>query len=172
MSKIIGAIIALPFIVLALYVAARFVKCRPDSQVVRIATPMVEKIADHIVANGVPESLADIPELPYGLEGCERKVRYRKPVGIYYKDTNIKENADFSIIDEKCYFANKNKMAKVWFWFLKDYRNKKKDSGKLSIKFEKTSVGITLKTQNNKLIREEVGTGFDNRFGFCQQFKM
>ena len=169
--KFLGWVIALPFIALALYVAARMIMCKPDREVVKVATPMVERIADYIVEHGVPESLADIPDLPYGVEGCSRSVRYRKLVEVSYKDTEKKEDASFAIINEGCRFTYKQNIYKVHFRFEDDYEVENDDRGDIDIRYEKTTVGITLKTQNGKLVRDQFGTGFDRRFGFCQQFK-
>jgi len=95
--KILKWIVALPFIALALFIVARFVMCRPDGEVVRVATPMVEKIADYIVKHGVPESLEDIPDLPYGFDGC----KYR----IFDKERTS--------IEEECYFFENDKKFNI-----------------------------------------------------------
>jgi hypothetical protein len=64
--------------------------CGPDPRDVRVMKPMAEAISDYIVKHGVPESLRDISNLPYRLEGCERKQK------------NL----------EECYFRiNKNKYS-------------------------------------------------------------
>jgi len=170
--KFLGWVIALPFIALALYTAARFVKCRPDSEVVRVATPMVEKIADYIVEHGVPESLADISGVPYKLEGCSRKVVYwtaTRP----RKIVDNKENADYIVIHESCPLNIDSKQLLLNLRFTKSFRFRNVGHGKLDIRIEKTSVGISFETnKNGKLIRKKIGSGFDNRFGFCRQFKM
>lgn len=88
--KILGWIIATPFIALALFVAARYMFCGPDREVIRVAKPVVKIIADDIVKNGIPESLADIEGLPYRLEGC--------------KKTNTKESCIF-ILDKETYYV-------------------------------------------------------------------
>jgi hypothetical protein len=169
--KILGWIVALPFIALALFIVARFVMCRPDGEVVRVATPMVEKIADYIVKHGVPESLADIPDLPYGLEGCSRKEVYwtaTRPKKI----VDNKENADYVVIYEYCQLNIDSKKFLLSLRFTKSFRFSNVDHGKLDVKTGKTNVGVSFETdKNGKLIRKKIGTGFDNRFGFCRQFK-
>ena len=46
--------------------------CGPDMSDVRVMKPMAQKISDYIVTHGIPKSLKDIPDLPYGLEGCNK----------------------------------------------------------------------------------------------------
>lgn len=170
--KILGWIIATPLILLALYAVLRFAFCRPSYFTVKTATPMVKKIADHIVAHGIPESLEQIPDLPYELKGCKRTVRYRKLIGVSYEDIDSKDDADFAIIEENCSFYPNQKIGKVSFRFSPSYKYPDRTDGKLRIKSDKTSVGVSFNTdKNNKLTYGKVGTGFDNRFGFCRQFK-
>jgi hypothetical protein len=133
--------------------------------------PMAEKIADYIVENGIPESLKDIPDLPYRLEGCERSVTYRKQVDVSYRDTKKKEDASFAIINEGCRFVYKQNTYKVHFRFEDDYEIENDDRGDIDIRFEKTTVGTLLKSENGKLNYDGIATGFDNRFGFCAALK-
>jgi len=172
MWKTVAWIVALPFIALALYAAARFVKCRPDHEVVKVATPMVEKIADYIVKHGVPESLADIPGLPYALEGCRVNVEHEKEMNLKDVPVNSKKNADWTIYEHHCNFFHENNNYSVRLWFIKHYKYKDRTHGKIGIQSFKTHVGISFKMKNGKLTHDTAGSGFDNRFGFCQQFKM
>jgi len=80
-------IVAIVYIVLLYIIGAIFMKsynkeCSPNKEDIAIMKPMAEKIADYIVANGIPKSLEDIPDLPYEVEGCENN----------YKCYFIKEN--------------------------------------------------------------------------------
>lgn len=50
--------------------------CGPNSADVKVMKPMAEKISAYIVKHGIPKSLKDIPDLPYGLEGCERDAEF------------------------------------------------------------------------------------------------
>ena len=50
--------------------------CGPNSADVKVMKPMAEAISNYIVKHGVPKSLKDIPDLPYELEGCEKKIYY------------------------------------------------------------------------------------------------
>jgi len=84
--------------------------CGPNRADVKVMKPMAEKISEYIVKNGIPESLQDIPNLPYGLEGCERKVEYSKfnSHELITEKVDSKEKADFYHISEKCNFVYKS----------------------------------------------------------------
>ena len=49
------------------------ISCSPNKHDVKIMKPQVKAIADYIVKNGMPKSLKNIPELPYGLIGCSHQ---------------------------------------------------------------------------------------------------
>jgi len=75
--------------------------CGPNSADVKVMKPMAEKISDYIVKNGIPESLKDIPDLPYGLVGCEKETTYGPLVKTY-----ITEDAQWENNTEMCNFKN------------------------------------------------------------------
>ena len=170
--KILKWIIVLPFIALVLYILARFAFCRENYFTVKTATPMVEKIADYIVVNGVPESLDKIPDLPNELDECKKNISYEKEVDLDNIKVNSKEKSDFSIIEEKCNFFYKGKKYKVWFWFAKHYTYLDRTHGKLDIRSNKTSVGTSFEVDEKNTLKHDIsGSSFDNRFGFCRQFR-
>jgi len=76
--------------------------CGPNSSDVKVMKPMAQKIADHLVAHGIPKSLADIQGLPYVVEGCERSEEYRN----YSNNKSTKDEAYYYDIDEKCKYNN------------------------------------------------------------------
>jgi hypothetical protein len=84
------------------YVYAKMT-CGPNSADVKVMKPMAEKISAYIVKNGIPKSLKDIPDLPYGLEGCERSEVYTKHRKIVY----LQQKASTGNFDNKCYFLKK-----------------------------------------------------------------
>jgi len=95
--------------------------CGPNRSDVKVMKPMAEKISAYIVKNGIPESLKDIPDLPYGLEGCKKEIidgYNRKPQKYITKNTNWIE------IEEICYFKsiaihlklNKDFKSKITEW--------------------------------------------------------
>jgi len=46
------------------------ISCSPNSHDVKVMKPQAKAITDYIVKNGMPKSLKNIPELPYGLMEC------------------------------------------------------------------------------------------------------
>lgn len=169
--KILGWIIATPFILLALYALLRFAFCRPNYFVVKTATPMVEKIAEHIVEHGIPESLEQIPNLPYELKGCKRKIEYRKRVDLKNIKVEKQEEADGSVIEETCSFLYEKNLYKTWFWFSESYKYSQRANGVIKVQLGKSSVITRFNYKNEKLVSSAIGSSFDNRFGFCRQFK-
>ena len=159
-------IIATPFIILALYALLRFAFCRPNYFVVKTATPMVEKIADYIVEHGLPESLDAIPNLYYEIKNCKKKNVYWNG----HKIVNDLEKTEWIEVEERCNLVYEDKKYKI-FLRLTKFINKPYDEGRLSIKFSKTHLGTNFSLKNGKLVHSDIGSGFDNRFGFCQQFK-
>lgn len=89
--------------------------CGPNSSDVKVMKPMAEKISAYIVKNGIPESLKDIPDLPYGLEGCEREVKYSKFNSNELIDEKVdsKEKADFYNMNEDCNFSYKKRIYSI-----------------------------------------------------------
>lgn len=166
--KILGWIIATPFIILALYVLLRFAFCRPNYFTVKIATPMVKKISDYIVEYGIPESLDEIPDLPYELKGCERKIVYwtsERPRKIV-KD---RQRADYAVVTEKCYSLQDNNNFHLSLAYTDGFDMAR---GELDIVSKKTTVGTSFESADGKkYIFSDIGTSFDQRFGFCRQFK-
>ena len=77
-------------------------KCSPNKEDIAIMKPMAQKIADYIVANGIPNSLQNIPDLPYEVEGCERVEEYRN----YSNNKSTKDEAIVLNIDEECKYFN------------------------------------------------------------------
>ena len=66
--KILLWIIALPFIFLALIIVLRIFFCGPNLSDVRVMQPMGDKISKYLTTKGKPDSLDNIPNLPYELK--------------------------------------------------------------------------------------------------------
>ena len=169
--KILAWIIGTPLVLFGLLLLTRFTLCRPSHSVVETATPMVEKIADYIVKYGVPESLEDIPDLPYELNNCNNNITYEKESELHDIKVQEKEKADWIIYKESCSFIYKDTSYSVKLWFIEHYKSVQSTHGDLDIELCKTSVGTSFEYQDGKLISLGIGSSFDNRFGFCQQFK-
>ena len=169
--KILGWIIALPFILLALYALLRFAFCRPNYFVVKTATPMVEKIADYIVEHGIPESLDRIPALPYELKGCSRKEVYWKE----HEQIESNQNAETTEIYMSCVFIHRNEtlfkdeMYHVNFKYNSSFKMIDID---ILNKSANTGIGYELKEIKNKKFQIYfVGDGYILRHkGFCRSF--
>jgi len=113
----IGGAVVLLLLIWALLLLARFVSCGPNSADVKVMKPMAEKISDYIIKNGIPESLKDIPDLPYGLVGCENTSYYDKfdaKISNYIK-VYSKEDADSKVITQECHFNYKSKKYSINF---------------------------------------------------------
>jgi hypothetical protein len=81
-------------------------ECAPNEEDVKVMKPMAEAISNYIVKHGIPESLEDIPDLPYELEGCEREVKYTTN----RKIVHAQKYASVGNFYNKCYFfVNQNK---------------------------------------------------------------
>ena len=164
--KILGWIIATPFIALVLFIVTRYMFCNPKREVVKVATPMVQKIADYIVENEFPESFEDIPDLPYRLEGCKTKIEYTKNNQIVTK----KEEANVIDTRHTCYFHKDKRKYSVLSYEI-DFFTYKKIS--IKIKSGKTITGSSMMAEDNGKFRfNGIFSALDTRgTNFCMQFK-
>jgi hypothetical protein len=107
--------------------------CGPSLIDIYRMKPMAEKISTYIVKHGIPKSLKDIPDLPYGLEcdssgkecyfkNGEYEVRFYKPS---YGGYELKLSAKSS----KTYYKDYFKLTKDSKFILN-----KDDSGSYSLK--------------------------------------
>ena len=99
--------------------------CGPDSKDVEIMTPQAEAISNYILKNGIPESLAEIPGLPYPLEDCKWK---EKNVEWCYFDVGEKKYRS------ELYFVNYKNGADIYI----DTFNEKSETG-ISFNLEQTN---------------------------------
>lgn len=114
--------------------------CGDNSADVKVMKPMAQKISDYIVKNGIPESLKDIPDLPYGLEGCEREQEnleqciFHKNNKEYEAEIYILGNMDITIRCRKSktglrYELENNTTSNQWTILEKDIAYSGKSSG-------------------------------------------
>lgn len=104
-------------VVIVLYMLFAGKSCGPNAKDVEIMTPQAEAISNYILKNGIPESLSEIPDLPYKFEGCKRTLlygKYRKHgyIDEYYEDAN-KTNAKGELLEEVCMFEQNNRKYDV-----------------------------------------------------------
>ena len=166
MKKIILWIIALPFILLASYAVLRIIFCRPNPFTVHTATPVVKKIASYIEENGLPNTLDEIPNLPYKLKECTRKE-------VYWNDhtkAKTKKEADWMELLYGCKFFKGKNTYQINGRFMRSI-DKFDWEGEMDIDSRKTTVGVSFKTHHNKLVPGPIGTGHSKLTGLCKQFK-
>jgi len=173
--KVLAWIVGTPLVLFGLLLLARFVGCGPDSADVKVMKPMAEKISEYIVKNGIPKSLKNIPDLPYELEGCKGKQTYYKFDNKAFTniEVSLKKDAEFKVIDETCYFANK---AKHYYIELnEDYTFR--DSGSLIIKIKNDNSGTGIQyffkiDQKDNVYIERKGNPYGSKTsGICFQLR-
>ena len=75
--------------------------CGPNRSDVKVMKPMAEAISNYIVKHGIPESLKDIPGLPYELKECRKETIYGPSVKTYFTEGALwQENTEI------CTFKN------------------------------------------------------------------
>jgi len=139
--KVIAGIVLTPIIIIMIWSILRLFACNPDREVVKVASPVAKIIADDILKNGIPKSLKDIDGLPYALEECKRSDVFKKstaPTTI----VSTKEQADFGIREEKCFFITNKMHYHVAIFFTEDFKTKDNTSGSLTIFNGETRTGI------------------------------
>lgn len=145
--KILGWIIAIPFILLALFALARFLFCGPDKDVEKVAFPLAKAIVEHIEAKGIPEKLTDVEGLPYELIGCKKEIEE-------YTQTSLQGTRIISISSiEKCYFVKSEKQYTVSTDFTNIIHNKNIDIDiDITHKHTVARYRVRYKSKNNKWI--------------------
>jgi len=114
--------------------------CGANNAEVKVMKPMAQKISDYIVKNGIPKSLKDIPDLPYGLEEC-KKTQENLEQCIFYKNNKEYEaeiyilgNVYIEIYCKKTetglrYELEKNTTSNQWIILEKDITYSSKSFG-------------------------------------------
>jgi hypothetical protein len=150
--------------------------CGPNSADVKVMKPMAQKISDYIVKNGIPESLKDIPDLPYELEGCKSEQNYYKFDNKVFANIEVplKKDAEFKIVKEKCHFKKKNRSYYIHIIGKYDFIfNKKSLDINIGNKNSKTWDNLTFYSDKNKTIfvDKEINFGSSNTSGICNTLK-
>jgi hypothetical protein len=163
--KILGWIIMIPVVLFVLLIVARVAFCGPNSSDVKVMKPMAEKISDYIVKNGIPESLKDIPDLPYELKGCEKTEYYQN-----YKsyDYVSKENAELHKVKEKCNLKN----IKIEFGFTEELNNLYIGGSIRMTSINETVLNVYFNTKDNKNFTfAKIDIGSSKSSGICNPMK-
>lgn len=168
---IFGWVIITPFVLLALFIAVRFLSCGPDIEVVKVASPVVNQIADYIVENRIPESLEDIPGIPYELNECSKKE-------VYWKNGELtlnKEESDFIELFLNASFMENEKLYRIHIRFEKYDTANWEWSGRLKIHNDASYTGYGLSIETKKkgtLYKASRGRGYSRHHGtICASFK-
>jgi len=146
--KIIGLIVAIPFVLVAIFVLGRFLTCGPDREVVRVAQPIVNQIADYIVKNGIPKSLKSIEGLPFVLKECTHKSYDNE-------------------VEEKCYFIADKEKYKLHMSFGASIT----EFGELKINKEYTLEAVRFTMTNNKIYKNDIYSWAMHHGFLCSAFK-
>ena len=150
--------------------------CGPNSSDVKVMKPMAQKISEYIVKNGIPESLKDIPDLPYALEGCEKKVEFIKHMIAKDIKINNSKNATYEIVDEKCNFTLSNRFYEVYSHRYKYFDNSKYESMTLRVYQYDSKTGVEYDLKYDKKWKMENNYEsirvYDNKTdGICKPWK-
>ena len=114
--KILAWIIGLPIAIIVVWGIGRLLFCGPDKSIQKITDPMATAILEYINIHGRPESLMDIPNLPYTVEGCKQLEKY---VQKNYKTTE----------SEQCQFTHKKEKFSIKMAHYTAYTSKKYSFG-------------------------------------------
>ena len=151
--------------------------CGPNSADVKVMKPMAEKISEYIVKNGIPESLKDIPDLPYALEECERDKHYYGDINdttMQYIELSSRIGATSTTTRENCKFVENGR---------KYYLNSRalfelnKNTGGVSIdignkKSETWDImHFDIDKNNNILSDNEINFGSSKSSGICKSWR-
>ena len=164
--------IAISLIVIGVYHLYVSHTCGPNSADVKVMKPMAEKISAYIIKNGIPKSLKDIPDLPYGLVGCERSQEYWD--GNNNKINNINTAYSFQI-DEKCIFFDNNNQIELSFGasrLMENLPNQWEGVVKMTSSKETVLKHYFKTDKNNKIIFDEnLSIGSSKTSGICNPMR-
>lgn len=141
--------------------------CGPNAKDVETMIPQAEAISDYILKNGIPESLIEIPNLPYSLENCKQQLLYQKyrKVGTteQYFEEKDKNDAKGEVLNEKCEFNQGGRIYEINIRFSASYKKEINASNNITI-FNSN----ILRTGQGKLIlyNEKTETGMSYNYEF------
>jgi len=116
------------------------IACGPNSHDVKIMKPEAKAIADYVVKNGVPKSLKDIPDLPYGLVECEH-IQHNLERCIFYRN-NAKYRTEIYILGDMSIEIYADKTDTGLRYDLNKYSNNQWEISKSNISYSGKSSGF------------------------------
>ena len=141
--------------------------CGPNSSDVKVMKPMAEKISEYIVKNGIPESLKDIPDLPYELKKCKKEITYGDENDVPRK--YITATSKSKEINEVCHYKN----IIINLGFAKYIKPKDtKWNGSLSMNSDvDTTLLVYIEQNKNKNFYFREMSFYGKTDGICQSWK-
>ena len=127
-------------IIVGFYTYAKYT-CGPNRADVKVMKPMAEKISEYIVKNGIPESLKDIPDLPYGLVRCEKHQKNLEKC-IFYKNNTEYESEIYILGDVYIEIYSKQTKTGLRYELTKNSSTKNWLINKSNIAFSSKNSGI------------------------------
>lgn len=151
-------------VVIVLYMLFAGKSCGPNAKDVEIMTPQAEAISNYILKNGIPESLAEIPDLPYKLENCNQIKLYSKRIKHQYVEEKSKDGATGEVLKETCVFTKENRTYSVYIRFVADYKQEINANTNLNISIFQNNilyVGEGRLFISNKISETEMNYHYD-----------
>ena len=111
-------------------------QCSPNAEDIKLMTPQAEVITNYILQNGIPKSMAEIPNVPYKLENCVRERFYAEHHPYYTEGQRERATGD-EVLKEKCTFTVNERTYDVSIRFSvaykRQYLNASKNSSSIDI---------------------------------------
>jgi hypothetical protein len=126
-------------VIIGLFILYTNKACGPNAKDVEIMTPQAEAISNYILENGLPNSLAEIPDLPYKLEGCKKETQFTDQNLQTMKDKNL---ADHIIKNEECFFNTDHSHYLIQVSVVEKFKGNKYAYGTLKLYSNENQTGI------------------------------
>ena len=127
-------------IIIGFYAYAKYT-CGPNRTDIKVMKPMAEAISNYIVKHDIPESLKDIPDLPYGIVRCERHQKNLEKC-IFYKNNKEYESEIYILGDIYIEIYSKQTKTGLRYELTKNSSTKNWLISESSIAFSSKNSGI------------------------------
>ena len=151
--------------------------CGPNHADVKVMTPMAEAISDYIVKHGIPDSLEDISNLPYELEGCGKEEHYYGDINdttMEHIELPSRRGATGVTIDENCKFLENGRQYYVELTSLHDISSKIREATiEIGNYKSKTWGVISVHSDKNRKVfmDNEINFGSSKADGICNPMR-